>query len=238
MNSIKMAGLLQQHANYSPYGVKTKYLSFDVTAGDYVVVPKGLTGGFSAASYESWVNLKSYPNDDSSDGRIIYRDTPLNVLLRLSYRTGVNLRGIQFNLTTTDGGKNITVGSYDYFDLDTWYHIAATYDGTNMRLYVNAVEVGSVAHTGTISTGTGTDTIGSSGGLEQFMDGYIDELRIWDHARTEAQIKQHMNHKLTGWETGLVAYYSMNLGSGSTLPNDQKDGLNDGTIYGATWVNT
>ena len=62
----------------------------------------------------------------------------------------------------------------------------------------------------------------------QYFDGQIDEVRIWDDARTQAEIKNNMYNELSGSESNLVAYYNMNEASGTTL-NDLTSNLNDGT---------
>jgi hypothetical protein len=75
----------------------------------------------------------------------------------------------------------------------TWYYIAATYDGNTIKYYRDGALVQTIAATGTISTTTEPLTVGAnpaSGGTT-FVDyfyGYIDELRIYDYARTQEQV--------------------------------------------------
>src|SRR5690606_8975325 len=64
---------------------------------------------------------------------------------------------------------------------------------------------------------------------------YIDELRIWDHARTQTQIQDYRYKTLTGTETGLELYLRFDTGSGN-IAYDSSPNANHGTIYGATWV--
>src|SRR5690606_8547894 len=64
---------------------------------------------------------------------------------------------------------------------------------------------------------------------------YMDELRIWDHARTQTQIQDYMYKTLTGTETGLELYYRFDTGSGGIVVDSSPNGYN-GTIYGPTWV--
>ena len=45
--------------------------------------------------------------------------------------------------------------------------------------------------------------------LNAFFDGHIDEVRIWNSAKTEAEISSMMNMELSGLESNLVAYYKM-----------------------------
>jgi len=94
------------------------------------------------------------------------------------------------------------------------------------------------------ATGTFSSSFNDTGDIElaryTLSSGYygnikLKEVRIWNVARTQQQIQNNINVELTGTETGLVAYYKINEGSGTTLTDSA--GSNDGTINGATWVN-
>lgn len=91
-----------------------------------------------------------------------------------------------------------------------WYHIAGSWDGTDMHLYVNGTLVGSRPATYTPS-GSLPLSIGGFGNFSYF-DGDIDEVRVWDFARSEAEIQITMNEELAGTEAGLRAYYNFNEG--------------------------
>jgi hypothetical protein len=69
-----------------------------------------------------------------------------------------------------------------------------------------------------------------------YYEGVIDEVRIWNVARTASEINSNMNTCLVGNETGLEVYYRMSEGSGSTLTDYA--GSNNATIYGAVWIDT
>ena len=61
------------------------------------------------------------------------------------------------------------------------------------------------------------------------MEGAIDELRVWNDVRTQAEIKANMHTELSGSESNLVAYYNFNDGSGTTS-TDLTSNSNDGTM--------
>jgi chitodextrinase len=77
--------------------------------------------------------------------------------------------------------------------VNTWTHLAATYDGTTIRLYVNGTQVASAAQTGAIATSTNPLQIGGDSLYGQFFQGTIDEVRIYNVALTAAQIQTDMN---------------------------------------------
>jgi len=87
-----------------------------------------------------------------------------------------------------------------------WNHIAVTFDGTTMRLFVNGEQVhSSQAAAGMTPISEPVRYIGEN------FQGKIDEVRMWNVARTQAEIQDNMNKTLVGNETGLVAYYPMDV---------------------------
>jgi len=62
------------------------------------------------------------------------------------------------------------------------------------------------------------------------VDGSIDEVRMWNVVRTTTEIRNLMETPLNGNEPGLVAYYRMSDGSGTTL-TDNSSNSNTGTLY-------
>lgn len=101
--------------------------------------------------------------------------------------------------------------------LNTWQHIAGTYDGTWMRLYVNGKVVDSASATSNISN-TGSTiqlTIGDhTGSYQRRFQGKIDEVRVWKACRTTAEIQANMYNEFCGPQKGLRAYYKFNQGKG------------------------
>ena len=74
-----------------------------------------------------------------------------------------------------------------------WYHGAVTYDGVTLQLYLNGVleaaaTIGRPARADNINhTAIGT-AINWLGVAQGFFAGTVDEVRIWNHARTASQI--------------------------------------------------
>ncbi len=100
-----------------------------------------------------------------------------------------------------------------------WYHVAGTFDGTNLRLYVNGTLEATTNSPGPINTNghpflIGRTDAGGSGG--QYFDGQIADVRLWGVARSQADIRSAMNSKLTGTEAGLAGYWTLDDGSGTT----------------------
>jgi hypothetical protein len=80
--------------------------------------------------------------------------------------------------------------------LNIWSHVAATYDGATLRLYVNGTQVSSRAVTGNIAVSTGQVRIGGNNVWGEYFAGLIDEVRIYNRALTATEIATDMNAPL------------------------------------------
>jgi chitodextrinase len=110
-----------------------------------------------------------------------------------------------------EGNTVATVGSgsSNYADagspapVGTWTHVASTYDGSTLKLYVNGALVASKPFTGNVGDSNNW-RIGAYGGTAgDFFDGLIDEVRIYDTALTAGQIGSDMNTALSTRPTVL-----------------------------------
>jgi hypothetical protein len=76
----------------------------------------------------------------------------------------------------------------------TWHYLAGTLDGAEIKLYVDGVLSASMACTGDLLTNDDPLYIGARGGTGRFLNGALDELRVYDYALSEAQILDDMNN--------------------------------------------
>ena len=81
--------------------------------------------------------------------------------------------------------------------LDTWTHVAATYDGASLRLFVNGIETGSVPKTGTLDTGTSAAVWVGANPLTGYAPfrGLIDDVRIYNAALATGDITAIMDDR-------------------------------------------
>ena len=89
-----------------------------------------------------------------------------------------------------------------------------TWDGTNLKAFVNGVEKVSVPISAGLHTGVTALTIG--GYPPAFFNGHIDEFRIWSVARTASEITSTMGKTLAGNKPGLAGYWKFDETSGTT----------------------
>jgi len=150
------------------------------------------------------------------------------------FRYGSSSRTLEFNMS---GGGNVWTSCLANYalTLNTWQHVAATYNGSVMKLYVNGIEVASKNATSNIPTTTQKLCIGAidQGSGIRFMAGYIDEVRIWKVARTASEIANNLYNSVS--DADLLAYFQMNAGSGSVLANSANSNYNGTLINSPTW---
>jgi hypothetical protein len=109
----------------------------------------------------------------------------------------------------------IFIGAAPFPGTNQWHHVAVTRSGTTYSFYIDGTLVGTVSNATVIPDVAAPLALGRSENLAAF-DGRLDEVRIWNVAKTQAAIVADMGHGLTGTEAGLVASYARNEGSGIT----------------------
>ncbi len=203
-------------------------LDFD-GVDDHIFIPHNpslvTTSGFTI---EAWI----YPRDiTSTTYSNIYRkgsSNPSDVLLMFQ-----------------DNGTNLTVGGLfngGYVELDVainpvdyenqWVHVLAFFDdATNaLRLFRNGIEIGNMGITGSADFSSNDPAyIGSFAGTSDFFDGQIDELRVWNYGRWGTEITNGMNNCHSINTSGLVAWYKIDDGTGTTL-TDLTPNNNNGVL--------
>ena len=112
-----------------------------------------------------------------------------------------------------------------------WNHVAATWDGANVALYINGLEEAYVPQTVTPYNHTGPLHIGSRFGTDAPFAGQLDKVRIWNTVLNEPDFFAGLNTDLDGDEPGLVAYYKFDQTDPAiTVLPDRSENLNNGTL--------
>ncbi|MDX2248733.1 MAG: LamG-like jellyroll fold domain-containing protein [Bacteroidia bacterium] len=123
-----------------------------------------------------------------------------------------------------------------------WYHVAGTYDGSTIRIFINGEQVATQLYFGTMAVGSYDVRIGelaySAGGSRPF-DGQIDEVRIWNQSIPVGTLRQWMCKKVTSSHpsfAGLVGYWQMDAGTGNTVAGGAGTTISGTLTNGPTWV--
>jgi hypothetical protein len=213
-------------------------LNFDGT-NDYISWGDIFDGPFVNFTVEFWVladgnadaTIFSLNSTDSSDSEsenvtVIFRKLTSGEW-RLFYEYG--------------GGSNMQVdtSSVNMPD-DEWHHIAVTRDDADnkARFYLDGV----LAETENVANDpTGGDSanqvlyVGRNTAGTAHFDGKLAHVRFWNVARSAAQIKYSYNHVVDSSATGLIGYWKLDEGHGTSVA-DSSSNNNAGTVVGASWL--
>ena len=100
--------------------------------------------------------------------------------------------------------------------LNVWTHLAATYDGSAVRLYVDGAQVGQLLYTGSIQTSNAVLRIGGNSVRAEWFQGLIDEVRVYNRALSAAEVQSDMNRSIGVLDTTPPSAAANLAGTGST----------------------
>ncbi len=199
------------------------HLNFDGT-NDEVVVPAETINNLPSATIETWVNVTALGSTDQSifTKQSNFENTYVNLMVKANgqvyYKSKNNSGEIYSNTILTPG---------------QWYHIAVAFDGGDADLYINGVLDASAA--GDFSIPDDITITGASFGsiytnANWFLNGSIDEFRVWNSYLDEATINRRMSCEIDPATSGLMAYYTFNHGY-DAVDNPTATTLEDQTTY-------
>ncbi len=188
-------------------------LNFD-GVNDYVDIPNNNSFNFGTNDFtiETWAKTTSTSGTKVMIGRL----AGIN-----DFWLGVSNNKITFSLI---GGPDIN--STTNFADGNWHHIAVVRNTGVVSLYINGVLEGSQTNAGTMTI-NGNLTIGNFNG-GYYFPGSMDEVRIWNNARTQCEINTYKNCEIPTNATGLVANYHFNQGN-AAVNNTGLTSLTDAT---------
>lgn len=156
------------------------YLVFDGSSDSISIPNSAGLNPTNAVTYEAW----AYPTEYDTDKVIQKRDWDGH---------GLDLdkwNGWQGGVTTASGKTTIRWGE-GRPALNRWYHLALTYDGSTLRLYVDGEEKASTPLTGTLKTSTSPVYIGSDANTQKWFNGSIANAAIYSTALSPQEIGAH-----------------------------------------------
>lgn len=129
----------------------------------------------------------------------------------------------------------------DILPLNQWSHLATTFDGNIIKLYVNGTKVSELAYSGTVGNTSAIFSLGANpaatSGYIEYFNGELRDSRIWTVARTESEISKNM-YQLSDVDRisdNLVAWYLQNENFGTACKDNSKY-ASDGTYYNTSFI--
>lgn len=200
--------------------------TFASASSQYISLPTSFTptGSGHAWSLEAWALITSIPGSGNY-AIITWGANSTNNLGQIRLTSTGTTAHFDFLVFNTDlNSSNISA--------NTIYHLVGTYDGSNLRFYINgSLAVGPTA--ATVNLGTTATQIGAAAGPGSFFNGTIDETAFYNYALSAVQISIHYAagtsvYALTVMQDAPTAYYRLGEASGTTA-NDASGNANTGT---------
>jgi hypothetical protein len=207
-------------------------LDFDGTDDFVIVAGNPRLNPRTAITFEAWILARSLSSSRIGIAGLWNLDGTPAGQAQQSYVLEVNNSKLRFRIGFDGVESSFAVADPNNVVLNTWVHVAGTYDGSALRLYRN----GTLANTvlglnGQLAENTLPLLIGRlfSSSAFRFFDGLIDEVRLWDVALSAAQLQASMAGSLVGDEEHLLAWWSFDEESGDTAFDGTVSG-NDGVL--------
>jgi hypothetical protein len=192
-------------------------------SNSYVEVPDAPSLDLSSAwTLEAWIYPRHVEAPDFQ--HVISKwDGGGNASYTLEVHAGRLRVGLHDGVHPTDA-----VESVGLLANNTWQHVAATFDHGTVRLYINGVLDRTVNGLVTPMNSDRPLSFGHEGPPYGgwWYDGLIDEVRVWNVVRTDAQLLATMGQRLSGSELGLVGYWPFDEGTGDVAHDATANGNN------------
>ncbi len=159
-------------------------LSFNGTSNLVNVADSNLLDLTTGMTLEAWV----FPTALSSWRTVILKETSSSFAYVLYAHDNAPFPADYIKIAGTD----VTAKGTASLPLNTWTHLAATYDGSTLRLFVNGTQVGSVAASGSVQVSGNPLRIGGNSLFGEYFQGRIDEVRIYNRALGVAEVQRNM----------------------------------------------
>jgi CubicO group peptidase (beta-lactamase class C family) len=220
--AVASGAAIELHVSTGPAD-SSEWLNFD-GVNDVVSVPSSAPLRLSSRfSIESRIRPQTISTDRRQD-RILRKGADYELMIS-THAAGCasGTRG-DLQLSATIGGtvRKLCAGA---LTPSAWQHVAGTYDGTELVLYIDGVRVGSMPASGAVKRSSTVVTIGNVKALSRAFHGALADVAIWSRALTPAEVQARAYGAPSGSEAGLVAWWPARDGGGQTLRDEAPGGL-------------
>ncbi|HEX9048119.1 MAG TPA: LamG-like jellyroll fold domain-containing protein, partial [Verrucomicrobiae bacterium] len=167
-------------------GYSNNAVNLSSSSSQYVTLPAGVVSTLPNITIAAWVNLATVANWN----RIFDFGTGTGNYMELTPQNGNNGK-VRFAITTSGSGNEQQINSSSTLSLNTWHHVAVTINGSVGVLYVDGVAVGTNSSMTLNPTSLGNTTqnyIGKSQFSDPYLNGQVDEFRIYSSALTAGEV--------------------------------------------------
>ena len=172
-------------ATWSAAGKTGNALSFNGTSSRVTVADAASLRLSTGMTLEAWVRPTAVPNW----GAIILKEDTSDLAYSLYANSNTNVPGSWIRFSS---GTQSATGTAQ-LALNTWTHLAATFNGTVLRFFVNGAQVSTLTVSGSLISTTKPLQIGSNQIWGEYFQGLIDDVRVYNRALSPTEILSDMN---------------------------------------------
>jgi hypothetical protein len=197
----------------------TYSLDLEASSSQYASITDASQTGLDITgdiTIEAWVKLEQLPTTAGHAMQIVSKNTVSNSDgYSLVFRNANNK--LRFEFFNSSNAVQVDMNAITAADVGRWIHLAVTADvsagASGVTFYKDGAVVGDTDITDTATSIAATSenfVVGSYRGTTNYIDGFIDEVRVWDDIRTESEIQDNIGTELVGTETNLQGYWKLN----------------------------
>lgn len=169
----------------------SRSMDFEGSTDYYTVTDVAALQGTGSHSVSTWVKLDLLPTEDSGTAKFIFSKGGGGFGLAIACDDSAG-NNVWFAAAVTTVPSTVQYNAGDTagnFAVKEWQHICAIYDSTgpNVKVYVNGV-LADTETTGTVLRHSGNTFIGSSGTPDRWLNGFLDDLRLYNVALTPDEV--------------------------------------------------
>jgi len=140
-------------------------------------------------------------------------------------------------LVKAESGSSRKLYSLSTLPADEWIHLAGTYDGNDLKIYING-ELNRESHFDDYQEIQQDENVNLFLGksVSYYLDGNLDDVRLWNKGLSQIEVLEAMSSSLDGNDTELYGYWKIDENFGNTV-NDISNFNNDGSIQGVNNYN-
>ncbi|CRK59608.1 Cytochrome c551/c552 [Alloactinosynnema sp. L-07] len=176
-------------ASWSPAGKTGGALSFDGVNDLVTIADANDLDLTNAMTLEGWVR----PSAGADWRTVLMKERPSGLSYSLYSDNGAGRPSAYVRLLTADDSAT----GPSALPQNAWSHVAMTFDGATIRLYVNGVQVTSAAAPGSVAASTGALRIGGNSVWGEYFGGLIDDVRVYNRVLTATEIGADMNNAVS-----------------------------------------